>query len=177
MMVPMINDLMFSLMGGDGDDEDAYYNINPWVRRNFIVFGYGNYASFMLPHELRPIYGLGEMLYAKATGRMRNQSVMDALFNQLSDISPVQVGGSHDWFVPDFLKPVYQSYISNLNYQDRPITKQSPFNELDPEWTKDYKSTPEFITDFSKWANQVEVKSTRHWNYYKGWRRCSKRRP
>ena len=156
-LTPIMNELLLELVGDD-DDKEKYWNINPWVRRNNLVlylpWTESKFLTIPLPHELRAFHGIGEMSYAKMTGRMRHENMAKEVIGQFSNMLPMDMAGEHDWFVPDFLKPIEQAFWSNKNFMNRPIYKKTPWNERDPEWTKAYKNTPEMLIDFSKWTNE-----------------------
>ena len=55
---------------GDGDDENAYYNLPEYIRRTNICIRLGKqWITIPLPIEYRSLYGLGEL----ATGVLRDR--------------------------------------------------------------------------------------------------------
>ncbi len=156
-IVPLMNELLISLFGDD-DDKDAYWNMAEWTRRNNLVlympWTKDKFITLMLPHELRAFYGIGEMGYSYMNGRLKHTNMATETAKQLSAMLPIDPMSGGDWWVPDAGKPFYQSYISNRNFMDRPIYKDTPWNKLDPEWTKAYKSTPSVLVEAAKWINE-----------------------
>lgn len=71
--------------GGDGDDDD-YFNINPFVRRNNVIINVGDnkYIKIDLPQEMRTWYGLGEIAYSAMTGHMGHENTAVAMMAQLT---------------------------------------------------------------------------------------------
>lgn len=159
-IVPLINDLLLKLTGDD-DDKDKYRNITPWVRRNNIVvylpfpFTKDKFVTWMLPHEIRPFYGIGEMAYEAATGGLRNQNLLAESLKQMTTMLPIDPFSGPDWWVPDFAKPPLQSYYTNRNFMNVPLYRDTPWNKFDPEWTKAYKGTPDVLVEATKWASDV----------------------
>ena len=156
-IVPMINELLLSAIGDD-DDKEKYWNISPWIRRNNVVmyapWTEDKFITIMLPHEIRGMYGVGEIAYSAVTGRLRTEDPLFEAAKQLTAMLPVDPMGSSDWWMPDVVKPPLQAYITNRNFMDAPIYRDTPWNKLDPEWTKAYKRTPKGLVDFTKWLNE-----------------------
>ncbi|MBQ9077611.1 MAG: hypothetical protein IJY31_07220, partial [Muribaculaceae bacterium] len=67
-LVPMLNLAIQAMLGGDDDDENSYWDLPEWVRRNNIVlyvpWSENGYITIPLPHEMRPFYGMGEIAYS-----------------------------------------------------------------------------------------------------------------
>jgi hypothetical protein len=95
------------------------------------------------------------MAYEKANGGLRHENIMLETAKQMTAMMPIDPMGGSDWWVPDALKPPYQSYISNQNFMGSPVYKDSQWNKLDPEWTKAYKRTPEFLVEAAKGASDM----------------------
>ncbi|WP_332457544.1 LPD38 domain-containing protein [Petrimonas sp.] len=157
-LVPFMNELLINLFGDD-DDKDVYWNMAEWTRRNNLVLYMpgtkDKFVTLMLPHELRAFYGIGEIGYSYMNGRLRHQNILSEIKKQLTAMMPIDPFGGHDWWVPDVGKPLYQAHHKvNKNFMDRPIYKDTPWNKLDPEWTKAYKSTPSVLVEAAKWINE-----------------------
>lgn len=158
-MVPMINELLLELFGDD-DDKEKYQNITPWVRRNNLVLYVpgtkDKFVTLMLPHELRAFYGIGEMAYEKANGGLRRENMVLETVKQLFAMAPIDPMSGPDWLVPDVVKPLYQAHPKiNRNFMGSPIYRDTPWNKLDPEWTKAYKGTPELLVEAAKGASDI----------------------
>jgi hypothetical protein len=156
-LMPIINELLLSLFGDD-DDKDKYYNITDWTRRNNLVlympWTKDRFLTLMLSHELRAFYGMGEMLYSYSSGKTRHQNMMKEFAKQLTSFLPIDPFSGDDFFVPDVAKPVVEAYVINKNFMGMPVYKDTPWNKLDPNWTKAYKSTPEVLVAAAEWANE-----------------------
>lgn len=157
-LVPLINELLINLFGDD-DDKEMYQNITPWVRRNNIVvynpFTKDKFITWMLPHEIRPFYGIGEMCYDAANGGLRRKNLLGEAAKQMTTMLPIDPFSGMDWWIPDFAKPIIQSYVINQNFMGTPIYRDTEWNKFDPEWTKAYKRTPDAIVEAAKWASEV----------------------
>lgn len=156
-LVPLINELLINLFGDD--DKEMYQNITPWVRRNNIVvynpFTKDKFITWMLPHEIRPFYGIGEMCYDAANGGLRRKNLLGEAAKQMTTMLPIDPFSGMDWWIPDFAKPIIQSYVINQNFMGTPIYRDTEWNKFDPEWTKAYKRTPDAIVEAAKWASEV----------------------
>lgn len=161
-LVPaVINPMLYALLGGAGDD-DPYKNMSEWERRNnlCIYCGGGGFIKIPLPIELRAFYGLGEMSYDYMTRktRVRPEEVAFALANQITELLPLNPLGNNGDIVatllPDVLQPFYE-VSQNKDYAGRPVYKETPFNELDPEFKRTYKGTSGWLVDVSQYMNEA----------------------
>ena len=57
-------------------------------------------------------------------------------------------------FTPTIAQPIAQLII-NQDYFGTPIYRKTAFNELDPEWTKAYKSTNTYLVDATEFLNEL----------------------
>lgn len=162
-LVPaVINPMLYALLGGAGDD-DPYKNLSEWERRNnlCIYCGGGGFIKIPLPIELRAFYGLGEMSYDYMTRktRVRPEEVAFALANQITELLPLNPLGNNGDIVatlwPDVFQPFYEVIIQNKDYAGRPVYKETPFNELDPEFKRTYKGTSGWLVDVSQYLNEA----------------------
>ena len=158
-MVPWLNTLAISMLGGD--DDDYYGNLPDWVRRNNLCLyaGNGKFITIPLPIELRAFYGLGEMAY-QATVRQdydKDQIAYQAV-NQITELLPINPLGNNGDLVttmmPDVLSPFWQIY-ENKDFTGKPIYRENAFNKTMPEWTKAYNSTSDWLVDLSSWTNEL----------------------
>lgn len=160
-LVPMLNGIAISMLGGD-DDEDYYGNLPEWVRRNNLCLyaGNGKFITIPLPIELRAFYGLGEMAYQATVGKDETSGdrIAYQAINQITELLPINPLGNNGDLVttlmPDVLSPFWQIY-ENKDFTGKPIYRQNAFNETMPEWTKAYNSTSDWLVKLSEWANEL----------------------
>ena len=158
-LVPWLNTLAISMLGGD--DDDYYGNLPDWVRRNNLCLyaGNGKFITIPLPIELRAFYGLGEMAY-QATVRQDYDKAQIAYqaVNQITELLPINPLGNNGDLVttmmPDVLSPFWQIY-ENKDFTGKPIYRENAFNKTMPEWTKAYNSTSDWLVDLSRWTNEL----------------------
>lgn len=69
LLVPMVNNMLMSMFGGD-DDKDKYWSFTKWDRRNNLIMwvGNGNFVKIPLAQEFRGFYGVGDMIASKLMG-------------------------------------------------------------------------------------------------------------
>ena len=151
------------LGGGDGDDDDknAYYNLPEYVRRSNICFKAGDqWITIPLPIEYRAIYGMGELASGVISGNERYGSSeltrqMAAQISQIMPLDMLEGGGGISPFIPSAFKPLTEAYILNRGWTGLPVSKDTPFNKNDPEWTKAYQSADQHLVAFAKWLNET----------------------
>lgn len=173
MIVPLVNMMLMSLLGDD-DDEQAYWDLPEWVRRNNIVlwnpFSDKGFLTIPLPHELRPFYGMGEIATSILQGKEDaeeglKKSVLgftgmlpfDITSNGGFDSSDSTKDNLGNFLVnvsPTIIQPVAQ-YLNNKDYFGVPIYRDNDWNKLDPEWTKTYKGTAPWLIDATRWLNDI----------------------
>ncbi len=169
MMIPLIN----GMLAGNNNDEEAaenpYANLPEWTRRNNLCFyvGGNDFITIPLPIELRAFYGLGDIaagfVYDKEL--QSTKPVGEDIAAQLTQILPVDFmgeGGSVGAaMVPDAIKPLSQ-IARNTDWTGKPLQKENTWNDLDPEWTKAYRSTNKVMVNFtrnlSNWTGGDDVK-------------------
>lgn len=158
-MMPVINAALASALGGDGDEDD-YYNLPEYVRRNniCIYFG-GEWITIPLPIELRAIYGLGELACGLLSGKesMSGWKVTKKIAEQISQIMPIDImegSGGLSAFIPSYFKPVVEAYGTNKDWTGIPIYRDNDFNKNMPEWTKAYSSTSPELVKLSEMMNE-----------------------
>ena len=160
-LIPMINDVLLSAFG-DEEDKNAYYNLPDFVRRNNIVIYSGDkFITLPLSHELRTLYGLGEMFTSWYDGEMDDKNMAAEIFFQTSQMLPIDPVGNSSVssiedvvinLIPDMSKPVGYLF-NNKDYFGIPIYKDTPWNKNAPEYTKAYKSTNKLLVSSMKWLN------------------------
>ena len=148
------------LAGIGGGDDDEYWNLPSYVRRSNICFkipGTKSFCSIPLGIEQRAIYGLGELFSSLASGkeRMSGKEIAKEIAGSLSSMMPLDMMEDGSSFMPSYIKPYTEAYISNKDWKGMPIYRKTPYNEEDPEWTKASKRTNQLVVDFSKWCNEV----------------------
>jgi hypothetical protein len=164
MLVPM---LMAAL--SDDDEEQKYYDLPDWVRRNNLCLripATDTFITIPMPHELRPFYGLGEIFSSMLSGQMSVADGLKEAAQGFASLSPIDfLGNDGDLRVnltPSLFQPLAQLAV-NKDYFGTPIQKETPYNELDPEWTKAYKGTNATLVEVTKAINTLgsgdEVKS------------------
>lgn len=158
-LIPVVNNLLYNLLGGD--DDDPYNDLPEWVRRNnlCIYTGDGRFVTIPLPIELRAFYGLGDYAYQLTTGKERPtpSGIAKGTISQIADLLPLNPTGNEGFktFMPDALSPIFQAYVWNRDFTDKPIAKLTPFNERDPEWKRVYKGTSGWLVDILKFLNDI----------------------
>lgn len=160
-LVPMLN-MAIKAMFSDDEDDNSYWDLPEWIRRNNIVlyvpWTESGYLTIPVPHELRPFYGMGEIAFSCLMGK---EDVEDGLkkaslgFTQLIPLDFTGNGGNF-WvnITPTIASPIAQ-IITNKDYFGKPIYKKNDWNERSPEWTKAYKSTTPWLIDATKWLNEI----------------------
>lgn len=157
MMIPLLNRMLVAALGDDETSENPYANLPEWTRRNNIcIFAGGNdFITIPLPIELRAFYGLGDIAagFVMDKDLRSTKSVGEDMMAQLSQILPVDFMGEGGnvaaAFVPDAIKPLAQ-IARNTDWTGKPIQKENTWNELDPEWTKAYRSTNKVMVSAMK---------------------------
>lgn len=158
-MMPVINAALASAMGGDGDEDD-YYNLPEYIRRNNIcIYVGGEWITIPLPIELRAIYGLGELACGLLSGEenMSTGKATKKVAEQVSQIMPIDImegSGGFSAFIPSYIKPITEAYITNKDWTGIPIYRKNDFNKNMPEWTKAYNSTSPELVKLSEMMNE-----------------------
>ena len=129
-----------------GDDDDRYWNLPDYVRRNNICFFVGDVlVKIPLPQEARAIFGIGELGMSYMSGKEDKDAwgVAYTMAGQLSQIMPLDLmddSGPTHALIPSIFKPAVEAY-TNRSWMGRPIWKDTDYNKDMPNWTKAYKST------------------------------------
>ena len=161
-LVPMLNLAIQAMLGGDDDDENSYWDLPEWVRRNNIVlyvpWSENGYITIPLPHEMRPFYGMGEIAYSCL---MDKENVEDGLQKSLAGFSallPIDLTGNGGNVAVNLTPTIGQPFaqiVANTDYFGKPIYKKHEWNERYPEWTKAYKGTAPWLVDGTRWLNEI----------------------
>lgn len=158
----LLGTIMPMLAAAFGDDEDDdYYDLPEYVRRNNICFrnGGGNWITIPMPIELRAIYGLGEMSSGIVSGKEKytDKKMAMKIAEQMSQVLPLDMmegGGGFSAFVPSSVKPLIEAG-DNKDWTGLPLYKDNDFNKGMPEWTKAFKSVGPAILAMTKYANEL----------------------
>jgi len=167
MVTPLLNSMLAGAFGGgDGGDDDWYWNLPEWVRRNNIVIGTGRwYLAIPLAVEFRAPYGLGDIAssafcYHKTPTRGSGDVPFGDLaldfINTAANILPVNpvegytpsnsnIGDALIRAVAPDAGMFFVDWATNRDYTGRPLWKENPFNETVPKSQGAYASTPKGI--------------------------------
>ena len=163
-LVPIVNAALMSLFGG-GDDKDKYWQFTKWDRRNNLIMWVPfthEYVKIPLAQEFRAFYGVGDMIASKMMGgelaeESWNQYAED-LLGQVVDMLPLDPTG-YDGniavsLVPNAIRPVFELAF-NVDFTGKPLFKDTEYNKYDPNFTKAYVGTPDWLVRASKMVNSI----------------------
>lgn len=163
-LVPIVNAALMSLFGGD-DDKDKYWQFTKWDRRNNLIMWVPfthEYVKIPLAQEFRAFYGLGDMIASKMMGgelseESWNQYAED-LLGQVVDMLPLDPTG-YDGniavsLMPNAIRPVFELAF-NVDFTGKPLFKDTEYNKYDPNFTKAYVGTPDWLVRASKMVNSI----------------------
>lgn len=163
-LVPIVNAALMSLLGGD-DDKDKYWQFTKWDRRNNLIFWIPfthEYVKIPLAQEFRAFYGVGDMIASKMMGgelaeESWNQYAED-LLGQVVDMLPLDPTG-YDGniavsLMPNAIRPVFELAF-NVDFTGKPLFKDTEYNKYDPNFTKAYVGTPDWLVRASKMVNSI----------------------
>ncbi|MBO7681162.1 MAG: hypothetical protein J6T17_00235 [Clostridia bacterium] len=172
LLMPFINSLLAGIGSGgdDGGNDDWYWNLPEWVRRNNIIFGFNNwYLALPLPVEFRAIYGLGDITasafaYQKMPNRTFGRVAGDIVsttaailpFNPIENYTAG--GNAADAAIravaPDLLMPLVD-VATNRDYTGRALMKENPFTHVVPKNQGAYASTPKALVEACQWIGET----------------------
>lgn len=166
-MIPLLNDLLISLTGGD-DDKKAYDDLPDWVRKNnlvlYVPFSKKKFVTLPLAIELRSLYGLGELTAQIYRGNVRTETAKDKsnialeTLGQFSDLMPLDVIGNGENVAsnisPASVKPFIEAAM-NKDYYGKPIYKDQEYNRQLPAYMKAYSGTSSQLVDICKKLNDM----------------------
>lgn len=163
-LVPIVNAALMSMLGGD-DDKDKYWQFSKWDRRNnaimWIPFTH-EYVKIPLAQEFRAFYGVGDMIASKMMGgELAEESwsqYAEDLLGQVVDMLPLDPTG-YDGniavsLMPNAIRPVFELAF-NVDFTGKPLFKDSEYNKYDPNFTKAYVGTPDWLVRASKMVNSI----------------------
>lgn len=163
-LVPIVNAAMMSLLGGD-DDKDKYWQFTKWDRRNNLIMWVPythEYVKIPLAQEFRAFYGIGDMIASKMMGgELAEESwsqYAEDLLGQVVDMLPLDPTG-YDGniavsLMPNAIRPVFELAF-NVDFTGKPLFKETEYNKYDPNFTKAYVGTPDWLVRASKMVNSI----------------------
>ena len=176
-LVPIVNVALMQLgaafLGGDGDDDKdwykdiskKYWQFSKWDRRNNFIMWVPTTHEFVkipLAQEFRAFYGLGDMIASKMMGgELAEESWEDYgldLLGQVVDMLPLDPTG-YDGniavsLMPNAIRPVFELAF-NVDFTGKPLFKETEYNKYDPNFTKAYVGTPDWLVRASRMVNSI----------------------
>lgn len=176
-LVPIVNVALMQLgaafLGGDGDDNkdwykdisEKYWQFSKWDRRNNFIMWVPTTHEFVkipLAQEFRAFYGLGDMIASKMMGgELAEESWEDYgwdLVGQVVDMLPLDPTG-YDGniavsLMPNAIRPVFELAF-NVDFTGKPLFKDTEYNKYDPNFTKAYVGTPDWLVRASRMMNSI----------------------
>lgn len=163
-LVPIVNAAMMSMLGGD-DDKDKYWQFTKWDRRNNLIMWVPfthEYIKIPLAQEFRAFYGIGDMIASKIMGgELAEESwsqYAEDLLGQVVDMLPLDPTG-YDGniavsLMPNAIRPVFELAF-NVDFTGKPLFKDTEYNKYDPNFTKAYVGTPDWLVRASRMVNSI----------------------
>ena len=176
-LVPIVNAALMQMaaafLGGDGDDDKdwykdiskKYWQFSKWDRRNNFIMWVPTTHEFVkipLAQEFRAFYGLGDMIASKMMGgELAEESWEDYgwdLVGQVVDMLPLDPTG-YDGniavsLMPNAIRPVFELAF-NVDFTGKPLFKETEYNKYDPNFTKAYVGTPDWLVRASRMMNSI----------------------
>lgn len=176
-LVPIVNVALMQLgaafLGGDGDDDKdwykdiskKYWQFSKWDRRNNLIMWIPythEYVKIPLAQEFRAFYGVGDMIASKMMGgELAEESweeYAEDLMGQVVDMLPLDPTG-YDGniavsLMPNAIRPVFELAF-NVDFTGKPLFKDTEYNKYDPNFTKAYVGTPDWLVRASKMVNSI----------------------
>lgn len=177
-LVPIVNaalmslcDVIASAFGGDDDKEkyismkDKYWQFTKWDRRNNLIMYFPfshEFVKIPLAQEFRAFYGVGDMIASKMMGgELAEESwsqYAEDLLGQVVDMLPLDPTG-YDGniavsLMPNAIRPVFELAF-NVDFTGKPLFKETEYNKYDPNFTKAYVGTPDWLVRASRMMNSI----------------------
>lgn len=177
-LVPIVNaalmslcDVIASAFGGDDDKEkyismkDKYWQFTKWDRRNNLIMYFPfshEFVKIPLAQEFRAFYGVGDMIASKMMGgELVEESwsqYAEDLLGQVVDMLPLDPTG-YDGniavsLMPNPIRPIFELAF-NVDFTGKPLFKDTEYNKYDPNFTKAYVGTPDWLVRASKMVNSI----------------------
>lgn len=176
-LVPIVNVALMQMaaafLGGDGDDDKdlykdiskKYWQFTKWDRRNNLIMWVPFTHEFIkipLAQEFRAFYGLGDMIASKMMGgELAEESWEDYgwdLVGQVVDMLPLDPTGYDGNILvsicPNAIRPIAELAF-NVDFTGKPLFKDTEYNKYDPNFTKAYVGTPDWLVRVSKMVNSI----------------------
>lgn len=158
-LAPLLAQAIISAFGGD---DDAYWDLPEWVRRNNFVFyipwSDNKFLIIPISQELRPFYAMGEIAMSVLMGKEEVLEGLKSVAGSFMDLLPIDFMGNGGNLAISLTPTVAQPFaqlVANSDYFGKPIYRRNDYNRLDPAWTKAYKGTSSMLINASKWLNEV----------------------
>jgi len=170
-ITPLINELLAGI--GGGDDDDWYWDLPQWTRRNNIIIGYkGSYFAMPLGPEQKAIYGIGDIMAGLMNNRYADRSFWHTASDVVSQVSGIlPVNPIEDYHasgsigqtllrtaVPDALMFIVD-VSTNTDFTGKPLQKENPFNPDMPNCYSAYSSTPDGIVKACQFIAKESAKA------------------
>lgn len=176
-LVPIVNAALMQMaaafLGGDGDDDKdwykdiskKYWQFSKWDRRNNLIMWVPfthEYVKIPLAQEFRAFYGVGDMIASKMMGGELAEETWsqyaEDLLGQVVDMLPLDPTG-YDGniavsLMPNPIRPVFELAF-NVDFTGKPLFKDTEYNKYDPNFTKAYVGTPDWLVRVSKMVNSI----------------------
>ena len=177
-LVPIVNaalmslcDVIASAFGGDDDKEkyismkDKYWQFTKWDRRNNLIMYFPfshEFVKIPLAQEFRAFYGVGDMIASKMMGgELAEESwsqYAEDLLGQVVDMLPLDPTG-YDGniavsLMPNAIRPIFELAF-NVDFTGKPLFKDTEYNKYDPNFTKAYVGTPDWLVRASRMMNSI----------------------
>lgn len=175
-LVPIVNAALMQIAaafgGGDGDDKKWYKDISKkywqftkWDRRNNLIMWFPFTHEFIkipLAQEFRAFYGVGDMIASKMMGgELAEESWEDYgldLLGQVVDMLPLDPTGYDGNILvsicPNVIRPIAELAF-NVDFTGKPLFKDTEYNKYDPNFTKAYVGTPDWLVRASRMMNSI----------------------
>lgn len=176
-LVPIVNAALMQIAaafgGGDGDDDKEWYKdiskkywqFTKWDRRNNLIMWVPFTHEFIkipLAQEFRAFYGVGDMIASKMMGgELAEQSWEDYgwdLIGQVVDMLPLDPTGYDGNILvsicPNVIRPIAELAF-NIDFTGKPLFKDTEYNKYDPNFTKAYVGTPDWLVRASRMVNSI----------------------
>lgn len=176
-LVPIVNAALMQMAaafgGGDGDDDKEWYkdiskkywHFTKWDRRNNLIMWVPFTHEFIkipLAQEFRAFYGVGDMIASKMMGgELAEQSWEDYgwdLLGQVVDMLPLDPTGYDGNILvsicPNAIRPIAELAF-NVDFTGKPLFNDTEYNKYDPNFTKAYVGTPDWLVRASKMVNSI----------------------
>ena len=176
-LVPIVNAALMQMAaafgGGDGDDDKEWYKdiskkywqFSKWDRRNNFIMWVpftNEFIKIPLAQEFRAFYGVGDMIASKMMGgELAEQSWEDYgldLLGQVVDMLPLDPTGYDGNILvsicPNAIRPIAELAF-NVDFTGKPLFKETEYNKYDPNFTKAYVGTPDWLVRASRMVNSI----------------------